>query len=180
MRTYAPAEVVAKAADGRQLGGEPVDDRHGRILVKIVDDEDLVRLGDRRREHPEHRLDRLAFLEHRHHDRQHRRGHQSRPASVSSRIHGMTSSSIWSRLVVASKPRTSRDLRTSGTRSWTSCSNGGSLTNRNGRPSVWILCQIASASSSTVVDAAVDRLKSSLTAAGDSIARRMPWARSPP
>ena len=54
-------------------------------------------------------------------------GHR-RPAAVSAAIHGMTSSSISSSVVVASKPRTSRDLRTSGTRSWTSCSNGGSLT----------------------------------------------------
>ena len=51
-----------------------------------------------------------------------------RPASDSAWIHGMTSSSIWSSVVVASKPRTSRALRTSGTRSWTSCSNGASLT----------------------------------------------------
>ena len=49
-----------------------------------------------------------------------------------------------------------------------------------GRAVAWILRQIVSASSRTVVDAAVDRLKSSLTAAGDSIASRMPWARSPP
>ena len=49
------------------------------------------------------------------------------------------------------------------------------------RPAVGVdLVPDASASSSTVVDAAVERLKSSLTAAGDSIARRMPWARSPP
>jgi len=42
-------------------------------------------------------------------------GHR-RPASTSARIHGTTSSSIVSSEVVASKPRTSRALRTSGTR----------------------------------------------------------------
>ncbi len=52
----------------------------------------------------------------------------SRPASTSPRIHGMTSSSIWSSDVVASKPSTSRALRTSGTRRWTSYSNGSSET----------------------------------------------------
>src|SRR4051794_15989453 len=48
----------------------------------------------------------------------------SRPASSSVRIHGMTSSSIVSRVVPASKPRTARAFVVSGTRSWTSCSNG--------------------------------------------------------
>jgi hypothetical protein len=37
-----------------------------------------------------------------------------------------------------------------------------------------------SASSRTVVERAVERLKSSLIAFGLSIASRMPWARSPP
>ena len=41
----AATEVVAQPADGRQLGGEPLDDRHRRVLVEVVDDEDLVRLG---------------------------------------------------------------------------------------------------------------------------------------
>ena len=57
----------------------------------------------------------------------HRPGH-NRPASTSVAIHGMTSSSIVSSDVVASKPRIARDLRTSGIRSWTSCSKGASLT----------------------------------------------------
>src|SRR6185503_10728902 len=104
----------------------------------------------------------------------------SRPASTSLRIHGMTSSSISSRVVVASNPSTSRALRTSGTRIWTSCSNGGSETYRNSRSGPWTLRQIALASSSTVVDAAVERFTSSLTIRSDSIASLMPWARSPP
>ena len=70
-------------------------------------------------------------------------GTHSRPASTSPRIQGTTSSSIESSEVPASKPSTSRALRTSGTRSWTSCSNGASLTYWNGRPSAWILRQMA-------------------------------------
>src|SRR4029079_8700882 len=104
----------------------------------------------------------------------------SRPASTSPRIQGMTSSSISSSVVEASKSRTSVALRTSGTRIWTSCSNGGSETYWKARSGPWILRQIACASSSTVVDCAVDRLTSSLTIRSDSIASRMPWARSPP
>ena len=53
---------------------------------------------------------------------------QMRPCSIASSTQGTTMSSISSRDVVASKPRTSRALRTSGTRRWTSCSNGGSVT----------------------------------------------------
>src|SRR6202453_80459 len=49
------------------------------------------------------------------------------PASTAFTVQGMTSSSITSREVVAEKPRTSDALWTSGERSWTSCSNGGSL-----------------------------------------------------
>ena len=78
----------------------------------------------------------------------------------------MTSSSIASSEVVASNPRTSRAFRTSGTRIWTSCSKGGSDTCRKGRSDPLTLRQIVSASSRTVVLAAVDRLKSSLRAAG--------------
>src|SRR6266542_2681836 len=104
----------------------------------------------------------------------------SRPASSSVRIQGMTSWSIASSVVVASKPSTSRALRTSGTLNWTSCSNGGSETVRNGLSGPWTARQIVSASSRTVVDVPVERLKSSLRARSDSIARRIPWARSPP
>ena len=93
----------------------------------------------------------------------------------------MTSSSIVSSVVVASNPRTSRALRTSGTRQLDVVLERR-VADVAERSAVgpWILRQIASASSRTVVDAAVERLKSSLIAAGDSIARRMPWARSPP
>src|SRR5262249_30526308 len=85
---------------------------------------------------------------------------QIRPALISSRIQGMTSSSISSSVVVASKPSIRRALRTSGTRRWTSCSNGGSETTRSGRSGPCTLCQMAVASSSTVVERAVDTLKS--------------------
>ena len=44
------------------------------------------------------------------------------PSSTALVIQGITSSSISSRVVVASKPRTSRALSTFGTRIWTSCS----------------------------------------------------------
>ena len=43
----AAAEVVAMAADRRQLGVQALDDRDGRVLVEVVDDEDLVRRRDR-------------------------------------------------------------------------------------------------------------------------------------
>ena len=49
---HAAAEVVAQAADGRQLRREPRDDRHGRVLVEVVDDQDLVRGRGRRRSWP--------------------------------------------------------------------------------------------------------------------------------
>ena len=90
----APAQVVAQAADGRQLGGQALDDGHGRVLVEVVDDEDLVGRGDRAGHGAQDRLDRLAFLEDGHDDRQDGLVRHRRPASTSSRIHGMTSSSI--------------------------------------------------------------------------------------
>jgi hypothetical protein len=65
-----------------------------------------------------------------------------------------------------------------GTRRCTSCSYGASDTQRSGTSSPLILRQIVSASSSTVVDCAVERLKSSLSAAGCSIAVAIPRARS--
>ena len=51
---------------------------------------------------------------------------------------------------------------------------------RSGSSGPLIFRQIDSASSSTVVDCAVERLKSSLRAVGCSIAATMPRARSPP
>src|SRR4029079_780831 len=69
----------------------------------------------------------------------------SRPASTSPRSQGMTSASISSSGVEASKSRTSVALRTSGTRIWTSCSNGGSETYWEGRLRSAILRQIACA-----------------------------------
>ena len=76
--------------------------------------------------------------------------------------------------VVASKPRTSRALSTAGTRCATSCSKGGSDTHRNGLLALGSCVQMSSASSSTVVDSAVDRLKSSFRAAACSMAVTMP------
>src|SRR2546423_15712105 len=75
----------------------------------------------------------------------------SRPASSSARLHRITSSSIPSSVVVASKPKMSRAFVTSGTRSWTSCSNGGCGTQREGRSRPLSLCQIHSGSSRTLV-----------------------------
>ena len=57
----AAPEVVAQPADGRQLGRQPVEDRDRRVLVEVVDDQDLVRRADRRRQRPEDRFDRLAL-----------------------------------------------------------------------------------------------------------------------
>ena len=106
-----PDEVAAIAGK--------VEDRSGRIHVALQIPCDLI---------PDALLGAdLAFVEARLVELVEGTAH-SRPASVSARIHGMTSSSIWSSVVVASKSRTSRALRTSGTRSWTSCSNGASLT----------------------------------------------------
>src|SRR5271163_4623096 len=101
------------------------------------------------------------------------------PASTAFTIQGMTSSSMTSSEVVAEKPSTSDALWTSGERSWTSCSNGGSLSYRNG-VSGRILRQITSASSTTVVACGVERVKSPLSAAGCSMHVRIPRARSPP
>ena len=73
------------------------------------------------------------------------------------------------RLVVASNPRTRCALLVSGTRLCHVVRVGGSLVETEGLrggPSPWTFSQIASASSSTVVDGGVERLKSSLSAAG--------------
>jgi hypothetical protein len=55
-----------------------------------------------------------------------RQGRQSKPHAAAFSIHGMTSSSMSARVVVASKPRTRRALSTSGTRHWASCPKGSS------------------------------------------------------
>jgi hypothetical protein len=85
-----------------------------------------------------------------------------------------------SNVVSAVKPSTSRALVTSGTRIATSCAYGSSLTYWNGASGPLTIRQISLARSSTVVDSAVERLKSSLRAASCSIASTMPRARSPP
>lgn len=53
---------------------------------------------------------------------------QIRPLSTAEVTHGMTSSSISARLVIASKPSTSFAFSVLGIRRCTSCSNGGSAT----------------------------------------------------
>ena len=58
------------AADRRELGGQPFDHRHRRVLVEVVDDDDLVRRVHVPSDRPDDRLDRLALLEHGHDDRQ--------------------------------------------------------------------------------------------------------------
>ena len=68
---------------------------------------------------------------------------------------------------------------TDGTRFCTSWSKGSSLTTRSGS-SPRNRRQMFSASWRTVVDSAVERLKSSFSAAGDSIAVTIPRARSAP
>ena len=87
-----------------------------------------------------------------------------RPSATAAVIHGMTSSSISSSVVVHSKPSTSRALSTDGMRFCTSCSKPGSCTKVSGA-SPLILRQISAARSVTVVDSAVEMLKSSLRAA---------------
>src|SRR5581483_4912186 len=123
---HAAAERVFVQPELRHLGLEALDHRHGRVLVHVVDDENLERPGVRvLDDSAQRRLGVLSLVVDGHDDRQsgrRRRGVQIRPAPISSLIHGMTSSSIVSRLVVASKPSTSRALRTSGTRICTSCS----------------------------------------------------------
>ena len=84
-------------------------------------------------------------------------------------------------IVVASKPEDlaapSRSrARAAARRARTACRTRSGTA----RPAPLIFCQIISASSSTVVDCAVERLKSSFSAAGCSIAVTMPRARSPP
>ena len=102
------------------------------------------------------------------------------PALMAASIQGMTSSSIVSSVVVASKPSTRLALSVAGTRRWTSYSNGSSWTSRSGTPVPLIFRQMTSASCRTVTPSAVDRLKSSLRASGCSIAVTTPAARSPP
>ena len=69
---HAAAEVVAEPADRRELGGQALDDRDRRVLVEVVDDEDLVRRGDGRG-HARRTGSTVALLEDGHHDRERRR-----------------------------------------------------------------------------------------------------------
>ena len=134
-------DVVAQSTQAGQFRRERLDDRARRIAVEVPDDDHLLRGRHGRVEGPQDGLDRRALVVDRDDDRQvdrwvgpaTRDGAHRRPASSSARIHGTTSSSIAGRSVCASNPSTERALRTSGTRRWTSCSNGGSEMWRNGR-----------------------------------------------
>src|SRR3982074_1631693 len=100
-----------------QLELEPLDHRHGGVLVEVMHHQHLERACARSLNDAAkgwHHV--LAFVVDGNH---HAEGRalgvaQILPASISSRTQGMTSSSISSREVVASKPRTSRALLTSG------------------------------------------------------------------
>jgi hypothetical protein len=149
LRTPRPSSF-RYAREARDLRREPLGDRHRRVLGHVVDDQELEWGVDRGRERPERRRHALSLVPDGHDDGQlgrvvARRDHRvaggtsvaesERPIGVLGAEPGMTSSSIPESEVVASKPSTSRALRTSGTRCWTSCSNGGSETYRNGRSS---------------------------------------------
>src|ERR1700758_3693802 len=112
----------------RNLGLHPLDHRDARGLIEIVHNEHLERshvrlLYDAAKSG--HNV--LAFVVDGDDDREDRRlfAHM-RPAEISSRIQGITSSSTSSSDVVASKPSTSRAFRTSDTRICSSCAYGGS------------------------------------------------------
>ena len=71
---HAPPEIVAQAADRRQLRVEAVDDRDRRVFVEVVHDEDLVRRRDPGIQRAQDGLDRLPLLEHGDDDRELGRG----------------------------------------------------------------------------------------------------------
>src|SRR5260370_26026843 len=105
------------------LGG--VDRGDGGGAIEVVHDKYLQRSRVGSLDDPaKRRHDVLALVVNRDDNAERRRlmFDQMRPASISSRIQGMTSSSIASSAVVASKPSTSHALCTSGTRRCTSCS----------------------------------------------------------
>ncbi len=109
-----------------QLGLKSLDDGHSGVLVEVVHDQHLEWPRARSFDHAAERRHHVLALvvngnDHAQGGRRSRIA-QIRPASISSRTHGMTSSSISSRVVVAIKPRTLRALVTSGTRRCTSCS----------------------------------------------------------
>src|ERR1700674_1168855 len=111
-------DPVAMQVKLRDLGLQALDYGDGRVLVEIVDDKDLEWSGSCALDHAfQGRHHVLALVVNGNNNAQGRQGLvQIRPALISSRIHGMTSSSISSRVVVASKPSISRAFRTSGTR----------------------------------------------------------------
>src|SRR5260370_42390179 len=108
----------------RQLRLESLDDGHRGVLIEVVHDQYFERSGVRllhQATQRRHRVLALVVNGNDHGERRRWRGvAQILPASISSRIHGMTSSSISSSVVLASKPRISRALLTSGARRCTS------------------------------------------------------------
>src|SRR5260370_12203283 len=98
------------------LGG--VDRGDGGGAIEVVHDQYLQRSRVGSLDDPaKRRHDVLALVVNRDDNAERRRlmFDQMRPASISSRIHGITSSSITSSKAVASQPSTSRALGTSGT-----------------------------------------------------------------
>src|ERR1035441_3359478 len=88
------------------------------------------------------------------------------PSATAFSIHGTTSCRIFSRPVLASNPSSRLAFSVDGTRRFTSWGNGGSEIHRNAAPELLISVHMALANSRTVFDSGVERLKSSLSAAG--------------
>ena len=120
----ATAQCVLEQAQLRKFHLQPLDHRHSGVFVEVVDHKHFERPGLRLLHDATQRgHDVLALvIDGDDHAERRRLGAQIRRAWISSRIHGMTSSSTSSSEVVASNPSSSRALRTSGTRICTSCS----------------------------------------------------------
>ena len=58
----AASQVVAQAAQVRDLAGQAGDDRDRRVAIEVVDDDELVRRAHARRQRAEHRLDGFALV----------------------------------------------------------------------------------------------------------------------
>src|SRR5260370_9300448 len=111
-------------AELRQLGLKAFDHRQGGVAIEVVHDQYLQRSRVGSLDDPAQRRHHVLALVVNGDDNAQRRRlmfDQMRPASISSRIHGTTSSSIASSEVVASQPSTSRALCTSETRRCPSC-----------------------------------------------------------
>ncbi len=91
--------------------------------------------------------------------------YQMMPSETASSIHGMTSSSISSRVVSARKPRSFSAFAVPGMQRRTSCSGSESFTTRN-RPPGLGRTQMRFASSITLVEINAKRFRYSILAAG--------------